>query len=476
MARYDFDLMIIGCGGAGITAAMLATGLGKRTAMVDSKRFGGECTWTGCVPSKAVIQSARTAHRFGNAKKYGIDLRGKFSVRCDRVMESARGVVNAVYSGEERTRFERLGIFAVESAHASFVDAHTLTVNGKNMTSDKFLISTGSSPAVPPVKGLDKVRFFTNETLFSLKKLPGSMIILGAGPIGVEMAMALNRLGVKVTMVEMGRTILPREDGEMAAMLAQIMNREGVSILYEARAVQASGAARIVLTYESGGGLRKTAADGLLVAAGRKPNTDGLNLEAAGVSFNPKGIQVDRHLRTTVKNIYAAGDVVGPYQFSHVANYQAIVATSNALLPIKKRVSYRHVAWCTFTDPELARSGLTEQEAAASNGRRIRVYRVPYDGIDRAAADRSHDGLAKFICSGNGKILGIHILGERAGELLHEVHAAKSLGIKLHRLNSVIHAYPTYNDIIRIAARQAYVDKIRNNPAVRLVQLLRRGK
>jgi pyruvate/2-oxoglutarate dehydrogenase complex dihydrolipoamide dehydrogenase (E3) component len=280
-----------------------------------------------------------------------------------------------------------------------------------------------------------------------------------------------------VTLVEMGRTILPREDGEMSALLAQIMKREGVNILYEARAAQASAAARIVLTYESGGGLRKVAADGLLVAAGRRPNTGGLNLEAAGVSHTPKGIGVDRYLRTTVTNIFAAGDVVGPYQFSHVANYQAIVATSNALLPVKKRVSYRHVAWCTFTDPELARSGMTEQEAVSSYGaRRIRVYRVPYDGIDRAAADRIHDGLAKFICSGNGTILGVHMLGERAGELMHEVHAAKSLGIKLHRLNSVIHAYPTYNDIIRIAARQAYVDKIRNNPAVRLVQLLRRGK
>ncbi|OHD68045.1 MAG: hypothetical protein A2W19_15700 [Spirochaetes bacterium RBG_16_49_21] len=476
MARYDFDLIVIGCGGAGITAATLASGLGKKTAMVDKKRFGGECTWTGCVPSKALIQSARMAYRAGNTGIYGLELKGKFTVKRGRVMESVRGVVDAVYKGEERKRFESLGITAIENADVRFEDPHTLRVSGEKMTSSKFLISTGSGPLIPPIKGMDKARVLTNETLFSLKKLARSMIILGAGPIGVEMAMALNRLGVKVTLVEMGPEILPREDREIAGMLAEVMKREGVNILTGARAVQVSGAGKVALSYESDGALRKTAADSLLVAVGRRPHTGGLNLEAAGVLHDSRGVAVNRYLQTSAQNIYAAGDVVGPYQFSHIANYQAIVATSNALLPLKRRVSYEHVAWCIFTDPELARSGMTEQEAVDRFGGALRVYRVPYGSIDRAATDRAHAGLAKFICSADGTILGVHILGERAGELLHEPHAAKSMGIKLHKLNSVIHVYPTYNDIIRIAARQAYIDKIRRTLIVRLVKLLRRGK
>ena len=475
MARYNFDLIVTGGGGAGITSALLASGLGKRVALVDKKRFGGECTWTGCVPSKAIIQSARVSHYIATAARYGLDVRGKYSIGHNRVMENVRKIVNSVYKGESGTHFKKLGITAVENADISFTDPHTLSVNGAMLTSDKFMIATGSSPFVPGITGMDQVKILTNETIFSLKKLPASMAILGAGPIGVEMAMALNRLGVKVTLVEQAPVILPREDREISEMLEQCMKGEGIEVLTGSTVVRVSGTKKINMFYEIKGYEHSIAAESVLVAVGRRPNTDGLNLEAAGVSHDKSGIRVDKYLRTSAKNIYAAGDVVGAYQFSHLANYQAIIASSNALLPLKRRVVYKHVPWCIFTDPELARSGMTEAEARERYGG-VRVYRVPYEGIDRAATDRSQNGLAKFICNRRGKILGIHILGERAGELLHEAHAAKSLGIPLHRLNSVIHAYPTYNDIMRRAAREAYIDKLQRNPIIRLIKLFRKAK
>jgi pyruvate/2-oxoglutarate dehydrogenase complex dihydrolipoamide dehydrogenase (E3) component len=476
MARYKFDLIVIGGGGAGITSALLASGLGKRVALVDKKKFGGECTWTGCVPSKAIIQSARISHYIATAARYGLDVKGKFSIGHDRVMENVRKIVNRVYKGESGKHFAKLGIDAVENADISFTDPHTLSVNGTMMTSDKFMIATGSSPLVPGITGMDRAQILTNEKIFSLKKLPASMAILGGGPVGAEMAMALNRLGVRVTLVEQAPVILPREDREISEMLEQCMKREGIEVLTGSTAARVSGTKKITLFYEIKGYERSIAAESVLVAVGRRPNTDGLNLDAAGVSHDPSGIKVDKYLRTSAKNIYAAGDVTGAYQFSHVANYQAIIATSNALLPVKRKVSYENVPWCIFTDPELARSGLTESEALERYGSRIRVYRVPYDGIDRAVTDRAEAGLAKFICDRRGMILGIHILGERAGELLHEVHSAKTLGLPLYRLNSVIHAYPTYNDIVRKAGREAYVDKLQRNVIVKLVKLFRNIK
>jgi len=475
MVKYDFDLIVIGSGGAGITAALLGSGLGKKVAMLDRKRFGGECTWTGCVPSKAVIRSARISHYIAEAARYGLTANGKISIGFDGVMKSARGIVDSVYKGESARHFNKMGITAIENADISFSDPHMLKVNGKSMTSQKFMITTGSSPLVPAIEGMDGVDILTNETIFSLNKLPASMIILGAGPIGVEMASALNRFGVRVTLVEMAPVILPREDLEISELLGQSLAREGVAMLTGAAAVRVSGVKKIDLVYKLGGRERKVSAERILVAVGRRPNTGGLALEKAGVEHDRRGIAVNRYLRTSAKNIYAAGDVVGSYQFSHVANYQAITAASNALLPVKRKIFYTHVPWCIFTDPELARSGLTEAEARERHGG-VRVYRVPYEGIDRAATDRAQNGLAKFICDRRGMILGIHILGERAGELLHEAHAAKSLGIPLHRLNSVIHAYPTYNDIMRRAAREAYIDKLQRSLIIRLIKLFRKAK
>ncbi len=473
---YDYDLIILGGGGAGITAAMLAHGLGKRVALLDKRRFGGECTWSGCVPSKSLLHAAKIAATTQNLERYGLSAAGPISISNDLVMSSVRQTVAEIYEGEKPEMFEKLGMTAMENVEARFIDANTLEVNGKKMRGEKFLITTGSSPLVPPIDGLASVPYYTNENIFSLATLPESITIMGGGPIGIELASAMNRLGVLVTVIEMAPAILIREDAELSARLAGILTQEGVRLITGAQVKSVENPANPTVVYEKDGKPGKIAAGALLIAAGRRPNTESLSLETIGVAFDRRGISVDRHLRTNIKTIYAAGDVVGPYQFSHIANYQAILAAGNALLPIKRRVNYDAVPWCTFTDPELARSGLTETEAREKYGSKIRVYRVEYSGLDRARTDRATQGLAKFICHANGKILGIHILGERAGEVLHEAHAARTLGIPLYRLDKVIHTYPTYSELTRMAARAAYIDRLQSNPLVRFIKLFRRSK
>ncbi len=468
MKKHDFDLIAIGGGSAGITAVMLARGLGKKPALIDRKKFGGECTWSGCVPSKTLIHEAgilRSAAMSGNTVP---DASG--------VLRTVRETVEHVYENERPEEFEKTGITAIENASVVFRDRHTIEVNGTALRSKYFIITTGSSPLVPPIPGLDQVNYHTNETIFSLPSPPQSMAVLGGGPIGIELAQAFNRLGTHVTVIEIADTILPREDSEMAKLIAEKLAAEGITILTGATVTRAEPGDEAIITCRISGIDHRVSAAAVLVAAGRRPNTDGLSLENAGVAFDRRSITVDRYMRTTAGNIYAAGDVAGPYQFSHVANYQAILAASNALLPFKRKSDYRHVPWCVFTDPELARSGMTEDEARDAFGGRIQVYRAEYGRIDRAKTDCTGAGFAKCICDRRGRILGIHILGERAGEVLHEAHAAKTLGIPLHRLNGVMHVYPTYSEIIKVIARDAYIERIRHSPFVKLAGALRRKR
>ena len=474
MTKYDFDLCVIGGGAAGFTAAKLAAGLGKKVVMIDKDRLGGECTWRGCVPSKALLMSAKIAHLINDNKKYGIDLKQKSAPDCGRVMDSTRAIVQNVYSGHPPALFEGLGIKVLENTGGRFLDEHTFGTDGGKITSGKFIIAAGSSPFVPPIEGLNKVKYFTNSTIFSIKKLPSSMIILGGGPIGVELASAFNRLGVKVAIVEMFPSILFREDRELTDILTKKLADEGIHIITGAKVVRIDSGRKITAVYDAGGSEKCVKGDIILAAVGRIPNTGGLGLENIGVDFDNKGIKVDKYLRTSVRNIYAAGDVAGPYQFSHMANYQAVLAASNALLPFKRKADYSHVPWCTFTDPELARSGLTEEDARKKYGNSVRVYRCPYSDIDRAKTDRTEHGLAKIICSRDWRILGIHILGERACELMQEAHLAKTLGIPLNKLDSVTRTYPGYSDVIKQVARQAYIDKIRGNMFVRLIGWVRK--
>lgn len=298
------------------------------------------------------------------------------------------------------------------------------------------------------------------------------MIILGAGPIGIELSAALNRLGVKVTIIERSAGILKKDDKELADILLQTLRAEGVEILTETqtKAFIKQGD-KIIAEIEDVEGPRKIEAESVLVSVGRRPNLDGLELEKAGVEFDSKGIKVNSHLRTSAKNIYACGDIVPPYLFTHIAEYEAIIATTNACfgLPIKK-VDYDNVLWTTYTDPELAHAGLTEEQAREKYGDNIRIYHWEHKDIDRAKTELTQNGLSKFICDKKGKLLGIHILGHEAGELMHEAQLVKTLGLSFNKIASVIHAYPSYSDAVRQPAKRCYIDILQNNFFIKLIK------
>lgn len=480
MANYEFDYTIIGAGSAGISAANVAHGLGKKVALVEKRKIGGDCTWFGCVPSKALLKAAKVAHQTRELCHYGLkpaDGRGEIEIDGRQVMQHVRNIVQKVYEGEQPAHFEAMGI-RVFFGDTEFVDRHHLRVGSRTISSNKFLIATGSSPFVPPISGLEEIDYLTNETLFYIDELPRSLIVLGGGPIGIEMASALNRLGVKVTVVEMLDRILVREDPELTEILRQELDKEGLKILTSTRATEfcRNGALVKVNLETQDGGSQTLTADAVLIAVGRRPNISGLGLEKVGVEYSANGIKVDNTLKTSAGNIYAAGDVASLYQFSHAAEYQATVATMNALLPIpiKKKVNYEHMVWATFTDPELARGGLTEQEARERFGDSIRVYRHEFGNVDRAKTDVSEIGLGKFVTDRKGKLLGIHILGNRASELLHEAQLVKTLGLPFSKIHSMIHIYPSYGDVLKRPATHAYVDRIQNNFFVKLIGKFRK--
>jgi len=470
MPKYDYDLIAIGAGAGGFVSSKLAAGLGKKVAMIEKSLLGGECTNRGCVPSKALIKAANLAHQVKHLRDYGLATTGQMDLSTDNVMEYVRGAVKKVYDSHPASAFEKLGI-DVLFGEPKFLDNHRISLGDKVISSNKFMIATGSSAFIPPIEGLASVPYLSNENLFDLKTLPPSMIILGAGPIGMEMASALNHLGVAITVVEMSDRIMVREDEELTKLLADHLAAEGISLLTGTKAVRAAqkdGA--ITLTVEDAQKLRRNIeAASLLVAVGRKPNVEGLGLEKAGVQYSAKGITTDDFLRTTAPNILACGDVVGPYQFSHMTEYQAVTAVRNAFLPFRKKVNYDTVAWCTFTDPEFAHAGLTESEARERHGDAISVYRYDYKNTDRGRTDLAGFGRAKFICDKRGRLIGAHILGERAGELIHEAQLLRHLNLSFTTIAPMIHIYPTFADVVRQPAKLLYVDRLRNNPVLKLL-------
>lgn len=469
MPRYDYDLIAIGAGAGGFVSSKVAAGFGKKVALIEKDLLGGECTNRGCVPSKALLKAAAVAHQVRHLKDYGLEA-GAVSLSGRHAMAYARAAVKKVYDSHPASVFEKGGIDVLFGS-PRFLDNHSVEMNGKVLSTKKFMLCTGSSALVPLLEGLASVPYYTNENIFELETLPGSMIVLGGGPIGIELASAFNRLGVSVTVVEAGDRILARDERELAEMLAGKLRGEGLRLLTGTKALKAAKDAQgIALTVETA--LRQQdilRAKALLVAVGRKPNVEGLDLEKAGVQYGPKGIVVDAYLRTKAPNIYACGDVVGPYQFSHMTEYQAVTATRNAFLPFRKKANYDTVAWCTFTDPELAHAGMTEEEARALHGDRVQIYRWSYGDMDRGRTDGTEQGLAKYILGPDGRLLGAHILGERAGDIIHEAQLLRHLNLPFSAVAQMIHIYPTYTDVVRQPAKRYYIDRLRNNPVLKLL-------
>ncbi|MBF0557542.1 MAG: FAD-dependent oxidoreductase [Nitrospirae bacterium] len=473
MTGHDYDLVVIGGGAAGFVSSKLARGLGKKVALIEKSRLGGECTLSGCIPSKALIKAASIAWQTRHLKDYGLSAETDFRINTGNVMRHVRSVIEKVYNSHRPEIFEGLGIDVLFGS-PRFVDNHTIEFNGKRISSRAFIIATGSSSFIPAIEGIETVPYLTNETLFDLEELPPSIICLGGGPIGIEIAAAMNRLGVKVHVLEMSESILSKEDRELVDILSERLKTEGLHLLTETKTLKLSrDAEQIVVTIEDKNGHRGgIKAGSVLIAAGRKANVEGLELEKAGVQYMRKGIITDSALRTTAHNIYACGDVAGPYQFSHMAEYGARIAAQNACLPFKKKVDYKDVIWCTFTDPELAHAGLTEEEARILYGEKIKAYKFEYKNMDRSRTDVIDAGLGKFIIDRKGKIIGAHILGDRAGEIMHEVQLAKSFGIPFYKLDSVIHIYPTFSDVVKQSSKLAYIDRLRNSRILKFVKLL----
>ncbi|MEW6086889.1 MAG: FAD-dependent oxidoreductase [bacterium] len=464
MGKFDYDLIVIGGGAGGFVSAKLANGLGVKTAIVEKNKIGGQCTLHGCIPSKAFIKASRVLNNLKRMGDFGLRLKSPLSIETNSVMSHVRSIVNKVYNSHLPESFEQIGI-NIFSGGPSFIDNHHIKVNEKILSAEHFMISTGSRAFIPQIDGINEIPYLINDTFFGLELLPSSIIILGGGPVGIELAQALKRFGTSVTVVEMAERILSREDRELAERLAGVLMKEGLSILTGTMAAKLSlKEGKISLTVRN---KEKhsydISADAFLIAAGRSPNVEGLDLEKAGVQYDKSGIKTDNRLRTSASNIYACGDVVGPYQFSHIAEYQAVIAVTNMLLPVKKSVNYKNVIWCTYTDPEFAHAGLTEEEARAEYGDKTKIYRVEYGKIDRGKTDLAGEGMAKFICDGRMNLVGAHILGERSGEIIHEAQAAKSMGIPFHKIQSVIHAYPSYSDVLKQSAKLCYIDRLRNN-------------
>ncbi len=475
MSKYDYDLIVIGAGSGGISSAILGKNLGKKVALIEKEKIGGDCTWYGCVPSKALIKASEVAHHVKTLEKYGLSMSGNPFLDAKQVMAHVRTVRENVYEEEKPEVFEKMGI-DVHIGPAEFLDKHRIQVGEKTFSSKTFLISTGSSPFVPPIEGIQDVPFLTNETIFDLVSLPDSMVVIGGGPIGSEMASALGKLGVEVTQVEVSDHILSKEDPELSEILMDRFSENGIKILCQSRATKLSKRdPKIVVTLESKE-IKQIETDSVLMAVGRRPNVNGMNLENAGVKYTEKGINVNDKLQTSASHIYAIGDVIGSYQFSHIAEYHSEIVVPNAVLPLpfKRKVNYENIVWTTFTDPEFARGGLTETEARDKYGDRIKVFRFNYSRVDRAKTDLMTIGLSKYIVGKKGKLLGIHIIGERAGELLHEAQLAKSMGIPFHKIRSMVHVYPTYGDMVKRPAVAAYVDKLQNNFFIKLLKKLRK--
>ncbi|GAB4252262.1 dihydrolipoyl dehydrogenase family protein [Deferrisoma sp.] len=463
MAQREYDLGVLGGGAAGLTVAAGAAQFGAKTILIEkADRLGGDCLHFGCVPSKTLIRTAGVWAQTRRAAEFGLPELDLPPVDLAAVMARVRAVIETIQEHDSPERFCRLGA-EVRFGEARFVDPHTVDLGGESISARAWVIATGSRPALPPVEGLADTPHWTNETVFAQTRLPERLLVLGGGPIGLELAQAFGRLGARVTVVEFLDRILGPEDPDVAEILRERLGAEGLEIRTGTKAVRAEphgDGVRLTVAPAKGGGPEETIeADALLVATGRRPNVEGLGLEAAGVEFTPRGIPTDKRLRTNVRHIYACGDVNGKFPFTHVAGYEGSIALTNAILRLPRKADYTKVAWCTYTDPEVASVGLNETRAREA-GVEYRVLEERFAENDRALAEGEPHGKIKVLVSPKGKVLGCQIVGAHAGELIHEWVVALGGGVKLSTVAGAIHVYPTLSEISKRAAGAYFAEKL----------------
>ncbi len=454
MTQKDYDLTILGGGSGGLTAARLATSLGARVLLIDKERLGGDCLYAGCVPSKSLIYVAQIVQQTRAAARSGLT---STSVDVDMV-QIANYIQRVITQVHEAEKIYTKDV-TVKFGEVSFQSPTTLRLNAEQITSRATIIATGSHPTVPPIEGLAEVGYLTNEDVFQLTNLPASLLVVGGGPVGVELGQALARLGVQVTLVQGPEHLLPREDPDVSAALAGVLQAEGVKLLTQSRVLKAEQCGRKKrVIVKQGEQLVAFEADEILLATGRQPTIDGLNLDAVGIIHTTQGIKVNDYLQTSAANIFALGDVIGGYLFTHVAAYQAGIAARNALLPVaKKKVEYRVLPWCTFTDPEVARVGLTYLEAQ-QHYHQVRIITLPWADIDRAQTENATTGFIKLVLVGKKEqIVGAHIIGAHAGELLGEIALSMQHHLSISDILATIHPYPTLHTGLHQAVFEAYL-------------------
>jgi pyruvate/2-oxoglutarate dehydrogenase complex dihydrolipoamide dehydrogenase (E3) component len=461
MAKYDFDIGILGGGSGGLTVAAGAAQLGAKTLLIDREsKLGGDCLHYGCVPSKTLIMTSRVRHLMKRAGHFGLRELDLPPVDFRDVAERIQHVISIIQKHDSEERFCKLGA-KVEFGESTFIDEHSIRLNGKTYSAKNWVIATGSSPSVPPIKGLDKTPYITNRQIFSLEKLPKSMIILGGGPIGTEMAQAFARLGTKVTVIQRPDQILHKEDKDMADLVMNVLSEEGVTFYLKASIESARdlGSEREVVIKTAEGASVILRGETILVAIGRDANVAGLGLKEIGVDFDKRGIKVNERMMTNHKHIYAIGDVNGKYLFTHAAGYEGSIVLSNAIFHLPRKADFTNLPWCTYTDPELANIGMSEALAKAA-GIEYSAWTEEFEANDRSLAEGEEVGKIKMILDEREKPLGIQIVGPQAGELLGEWVAVLNGGIRLSTLAGAVHPYPTLGEINKKVVGNFYASKI----------------
>lgn len=467
------DICIIGAGSGGLSVAAGAAQLGLKTVLIEDNEMGGDCLNTGCVPSKALLAAAKRAqtHRKDDIK--GIKAHEP-EIDFAAVKNHVFDTIKVIEPNDSQERFEKMGVTVIRES-ASFTGQDTVQTEEHAIKARHFVVAAGSRAVVPPISGLDKEKVFTNETIFSLREKPDHLLIIGGGPIGMEMAQAHRRLGCKVSVFDMG-SILPRDDQKNVEFVRQALLGEGVELYEKVSIKQVEHMETgMTLTIEKNGKMQEIAGSHLLVAAGRAPNTDGLDLEKAGVKYDKKGITVDAHLRSSNRKIFAIGDIAGGPQFTHVAGYHAgIVIRQICFKMLWAKVDYKALPWVTYSDPELAQVGLTEDEARKKHDNDIKVIEWHFDENDRAIAERTTKGQIRVVTDRKGLILGASIVGPQAGELIGLWALAISSGLKIGAVTGMIAPYPTLGEVSKRAAGAWYTPRLFSDKTRRIVRFLQK--
>lgn len=465
------DLCVIGAGSGGLSVAAGAVQMGASVALFERGKMGGDCLNYGCVPSKALLAAGHAAAHYGHTSQFGVNGQGA-QIDFAAVNDHVQGVVAGIAPHDSVERFTDLGVEVFQEGAKFAGPREVIGENGTRVRARRFVVATGSSPAVPPIPGLDQVRYLTNETVFELRERPSHLIVVGGGPIGLEMAQAHRQLGSKVTVLEAFRMMGP-DDRDLVAVVRARLVSEGIDIHEDTKVVEVKSAdGGVVVVCEHGDRSFEVAGSHILIAVGRSPNLAGLDLEAAGVTFDRRGIEVDPRLRTTNKRVFAVGDVAGRYQFTHIAGYHAGIVIRNALFRMPAKVNYDAVPWVTYTEPELANVGLAEKTARDIHGDDVRILTASFDENDRARTERRTEGMVKAVVGRKGRILGAGIVGPHAGELIQPWILAISQKMKIGAMAQMIAPYPTLGEINKRAAGAYYTPSLFSDRTRKIVRLL----